>query len=100
MKNAIHYAGIDFLLGRDDVSPELLADLVDCGKPGPADEAVAYVRRVYDITGDEADCAAYLKGYGAWTEEELLDHDENLNRLIWLTGGALAEDEDAYFSIY
>lgn len=100
MQNAIHFAGSDFLLEADEVAEQLLNDLKDCGGPGSADEAVAYVRRTYQITGDEASCVAYLKGYGAWDAEQLADHDANLDRLVWLTGCALREGEPAYFSAY
>ena len=94
----IHFAGSDVFIDRSDLDPELLSDLLDCGRPGPADEAVAYVLRQHDITGDEADCAAYLKGYGAWEDDELLDHDTNLSRLVWLAGCNLREGELVYFS--
>lgn len=96
------FAGSDFILDREDLAdnPALLSDLLDCGGPGAADEAVAYVLRVYDVQGDVADCAAYLRGYGAWEDHELEDHEENLARLVWLTGCALNEGESAYFSRY
>lgn len=95
----IMFEGTDLFIDPDDLSAELVADLRDCGRPGQrADEAVEYVMRHYDIQGDPDDCRAFLRGYGAWDDIELEDHDENLRRLIWLTGCSFAEFEEAYFS--
>ena len=99
-KPGLRFSGTDLLICAGDLPPELLANLQDCGRPGPADSAVARVRASYQIEGDESDCRAYLKGYGAWDDEELADHEANLDRLVWLTGCALAEGEEAYFSAY
>lgn len=98
--NAIHFAGSDFTLLGSEVSPELLQALLDCARPGPADAAVAHVMKSYAITGNEADCAAYLKQYGAWEAYELANHETNLGRLVWLTGIGLSETGEAYFSNY
>ena len=99
--NSIHFAGSDFGISQDDVSQELREALRDCGRGGQdASPAVAFVREQWLITGDEADCRAMLRGYGAWDDEELADHDENLNRLVWLTGCGFNEDGEAYFSGY
>ena len=32
-----------------------------------------------------------LRGYGAWDEEELTDHAQNLQRLLWLACGDIVE---------
>jgi hypothetical protein len=32
-----------------------------------------------------------LRGYGAWDAEELGDHEQNLNRLLWLACGDIAD---------
>ena len=39
---------------------------------------------------------------GLWRvgRSELADHEANLDRLVWLTGCALAEQGEAYFSAY
>lgn len=97
----LHFSGTDLVLGVPELSPALLADLTACATPGqPADEAVAHVLRTYTVTGDEVACRNFLRPYGAWSEEELRDHDANLARLVWLTGCGLREDGEAYFSGY
>lgn len=98
--NALHFAGSDFYLEASDLSPDLAEALTDCGRPGPADSAVAFVRSNWSVTGNPSECRDYLAGYGAWDDDELSDHEHNLDRLVWLTGGALAEGEAAYFSSY
>lgn len=34
---------------------------------------------------------AHLREYGAWDEDELLDHEQNLQRLLWLACGDINE---------
>jgi hypothetical protein len=40
---------------------------------------------------DPAVLSAELKEYGAWDAEELSDHDQNLQRVLWLAAGDIAE---------
>lgn len=100
MNNALHFTGSDLLIDEADLSPDLAEALKDCGGHGRADEAVAWVRENFEITGDAEACRKMLRGYGAWSDDELSDHNANLDRLVWLTGCSLAEGEPAYFSGY
>ena len=97
----LYFAGADWLAESGDFDEDLREALLSCATPGQsADGAVAYLRDAFDVAGSPADCAAYLKGYGAWTNDELADHDANLGRLVWLTGCALGDGESASFSTY
>lgn len=40
---------------------------------------------------DPAELAGELKEYGAWDETELADHDQNLQRLVWIAAGDIAD---------
>lgn len=101
MIDALHYEGTDWDIQAGELAPSLLEDLLDCGAPGqPADGAVDYVMRTYKVTGVPEDCRNMLRPYGAWEDDELQDHDENLRRLVWMTGCDLRETGDAYFSGY
>ena len=40
---------------------------------------------------DPAILAAELKGYGAWDEQELADHAQNLQRILWIACGDIHE---------
>ena len=48
-------------------------------------------------TFDPAEVAQDLREYGAWSTEELLDHDQNLQRLLWLAAGNIREDNDKQY---
>ena len=41
---------------------------------------------------DPALLAAELKEYGAWDADELADHAQNLQRILWLAGADIAEE--------
>ena len=45
---------------------------------------------------------ACLKPYGAWDEDELADHEQNLRRLLWLAAGQVKEEKSCwvYFEGY
>jgi hypothetical protein len=100
MKNSITFEGADFLLNGDELTDAFRDALLDCGRSGAADAAVEYVRHNFTITGNEADCRKYLKGFGAWDAVELANHELNLDRLVWLAGCDLRESGEIYFSAY
>jgi hypothetical protein len=35
---------------------------------------------------------AELKEYGAWDAQELADHDQNLQRILWLAAGDIRDE--------
>ena len=45
---------------------------------------------------DPDDLRRHLAEYGAWEEDELASHDDNLERLVWLAAGDVAADPDTY----
>ena len=68
-------------------------------RPGPADDAVAYLRRVPAIAAQvdawqPADMRDELRGVGGWDDGELADDDANRSRMLWLL--AINASEDAY----
>jgi len=100
MKNTLNFSGSCFIVGKDDISADLFDALCDCGASGDASDAVAYVRQNFTVTGDADDCAAFLRGYGAWDDDELSDHDSNLDRLVWLAGCQMREENEFCFEGY
>ena len=44
-------------------------------------------------TFDPAEVAQDLREYGAWSTDELADHDQNLQRLLWLAAGDIREED-------
>ena len=39
-----------------------------------------------------ADIAKELQEYGAWDEVELSDHDQNIQRILWIAAGNIREE--------
>jgi hypothetical protein len=63
---------------------------------GPCDNDVDDLRTVPAIRRqldklEPSLVAECLKEYGAWDDEELSDHEQNLNRLLWIACCDLAE---------
>lgn len=52
---------------------------------------VPYIREQLDKV-DKAELVGELKEYGAWDDEELSDHEQNLKRLLWLACADLVEE--------
>lgn len=64
---------------------------------GAQDENIAALRRVPAIAEqldalDPAEVRESLKEAGAWSEDELADHEDNLLRVLFLACGELAEE--------
>jgi hypothetical protein len=66
---------------------------------GRCDDDIAYLRTVPAIRRqldklDVAKVAEELREYGTWDETELADHEQNLNRILWIACGDIAEAYD------
>jgi hypothetical protein len=67
-----------------------------CSHPGPCDgdvyalSLVPAIRRQFDKVPPE-DIAAELKVYGTWNDEDLKDHAENIQRILWIACGDIIE---------
>jgi len=67
-----------------------------CSHPGQCDQDVADLKKNPAISRqlkklDPAIVAACLSEYGAWDAVELSDHDQNLDRLLWIACCDIAE---------
>lgn len=98
--NNIHFKGNTFVIHESELDPGLLDMLVICGGSGEQSDNVDAVMDAYQITGEFIDCANYLRQYGAWDDNELNDHAENLKRLTWLAGCDLNENGEIHFTTY
>ena len=78
-------------LTLDDLDLDLGEALLQCGASGDQSESVNCVIAQFDISGDVDECRGILSAYGAWDDDELADHAENLRRLVWIAGGDLAD---------
>ncbi len=67
-----------------------------CSHPGQCDGDVRAVSSLPKVRAqlakvNPATLRAELEEYGAWSEGELADHAQNLQRLVWLAAGDIAE---------
>ncbi len=71
-------------------------DAEQCSHPGSCDADVqALSEKPYIIDQisklDKTVIASDLSEYGAWSDTELQDHEQNVQRLIWIAAGDIAE---------
>ncbi len=69
-----------------------------CSHSGSCDEDVRWLSQQPEIVSqldgiDPTTLAAELQEYGAWDELELQDHDQNLQRLVWIAAGDIADGD-------
>ncbi len=72
-------------------------DAISASHPGPCDADVAYLRtRPYIARQlrklDPWKLAEELEEYGAWDTDQLADYDANLDRILWIACGNIAEE--------
>jgi len=72
-------------------------DAESCNHSGPCDDDVAilmekpYVKRQLNML-DPDRLKRELSEYGAWDDNELSDHNDNLTRWVWISAGDIAEN--------
>lgn len=71
-------------------------DAAICSHPGPCDADIfelsnkpSIKRQLYKIPPDLL--ASELQEYGAWDTDELTDHPQNLQRILWIACGDISE---------
>lgn len=68
-----------------------------CTHPGQCDDDVMALSLQRNIRRqlerlDPVLVASELREYGAWSDEELADHAQNLQRLLWIAAGDIVEN--------
>jgi hypothetical protein len=78
-------------------SIELPIEIIEmCPLQGSADNAIAHMRTlpevIKELEGIEPEkLKKELKEYGAWDDNELSNHDNNLDRILWLACSDIQE---------
>jgi hypothetical protein len=77
-----------------------LDDAASGAHQGACDDDIAELLKVPYIAEQLATIApeklrGALQEYGAWDDEQLADHDQNLARFLWLACGQIVEDARA-----
>jgi len=74
-------------------------EALSCCGPGSVDDEVEELSRFPHIaaqleTIQPEVLREELQGYGAWDDEQLDDHDANLDRVLWIACGDLIDNPD------
>lgn len=74
-----------------------MAEAESCSHSGSCDADVEALSKVPHIATQLAEIepgllASELAKYGAWDETELADHDQNLQRLLWIAAGDIVDN--------
>ena len=69
-----------------------------CSHPGDCDMDVAFAMRMPEVRREliqikPALLRAELREYGAWSDEDLEDHEHNLARILWLGASHIVEEQ-------
>ena len=86
---------ITFKLNKEIELPQMFVDSIP--STGQADSYVEDLLQDYNVECSKQDALTYLKSVGAWSNEELANHDENLERLVWIACLECQENETNFF---
>jgi hypothetical protein len=69
-----------------------------CSHAGPCDDDVARCLELPEVKAEMAEInpeqlVKELREYGAWDDNELKDHDENIKRILWIACGNIQDEE-------
>lgn len=72
-------------------------EIAACSHPGPCDTDVEHAVREHYLAEQLAqlnpdNVRRFLREIGAWDSRELLDHQANLRRLVWIAANDLSEE--------
>ena len=86
-KEEASFNGFQFILPKDAVN--------DCSHQGACDTDVAFWCDYVDWTqATEEQIRAELAEYGAWSEEDLQDVQQNRHRLLWVAACNVKEERE------
>lgn len=86
---------ITFKLDSETIIPQDWIDIMPTS--GKADYAVAEIKEAYNVVVNKDGLKKYLKRFGAWNTEELSDHSNNIDRLIWIATLECKENDTNVF---
>jgi hypothetical protein len=87
--------------GRVNLEFTGIDDCLACLGPGSVDNQVKDLSTVPEIAKqlaeiDPCDLRDCLKEYGTWDREELADHEQNLQRVLWIAACDVADFPEAF----
>ena len=90
----------DHMGGRESLRqlpPECVAD---CSSQGDCYDICQHWVDRLSFDGPPWLFREYLKGFGAWDDSELCDHNENKIRVLWAWAGYVFDDPESYSFLY
>ena len=81
-------------------SIELPEDVIKaCNHSGPCDEDVKRAMELMEVKRELEEInpeqlKRELAEYGAWNDQELNDHQENLKKILWIAAGDIQESDE------
>lgn len=77
---------------------EIAEDIArNCSHSGPCDDDVERARLLPEVQAelskiDPEGLRKELKEYGCWTDQQLADHNTNLDRILWIAAGNIMDE--------
>ena len=89
---------MDWFDGRELTQPIPEEAISACTQPGrdASDDVNAWVEELSFDAPDDL-MREYLRGFGAWDDDELASHDDNVRRLFWVICGDMNESGEREF---
>ena len=72
----------------------------DCSHSGQCINDVEYWVKKLGFDFNKEQGIDYLKAYGAWDDEQLLNHNDNKERVLWLACGDISDNQEFYGLIH
>ena len=86
--------------GRESLRQLPAECIEDCSGSGDKTEIVKFWVEELNFDGSVELFKEYLEGFGAWDDEELKDHDENKERVLWTWACNCDENPGDYDYLY
>ena len=74
--------------------------IAECSASGDQYDTVAWWVEKLNFDGPVDQFKEYLDGFGCWDDEELENHEENKQRVLWIWAGYCLDDPDGYDYFY
>ena len=86
--------------GRESLRQLPAECIEDCSGSGDKTDNVKFWVEELNFDGSVELFKEYLEGFGAWDDEELKDHDENKERVLWTWACNCDENPGDYDYLY
>tara|TARA_R100000781_G_scaffold45941_1_gene31104 strand:- start:1914 stop:2207 length:294 start_codon:yes stop_codon:yes gene_type:complete len=71
----------------------------DCSHSGQGIDNVQYWVKKLDFDFNKDQGIDYLKAYGAWDDEQLLNHNDNKERVLWIACCDMSDSQEEFYGL-